>query len=125
MNKMIRVTNENSEAIQAAITKTVSTERIKEAIFTAKDVIDAAARADAYFKLPTEALDGVTIDVERHPKRYQAGPRSAHFTIKHMDGGWWLTDVKKTLPGDEGDRYKVTLTARAHDELFYRMSRME
>lgn len=121
----ILVTKSNCEALQTAINGAVSTERVKEAIFTAKDVIDAAARADAYFKLPTEALDGVTLDVERHPKRYQAGPRSAHFTIKHMDGGWWLTDVKKTLPSDEGDHYKVTLTARACDEIFYRMSRME
>ena len=121
----ILVTKSNSEALQTAINRAVATERIKEAIFTAEDVMNAAARANAYFKLPTEALDGVTIDVERHPKRYQTGPRSAHFTIKHMDGGWWLTDVKKTLPGDEGDHYKVTLTARAHDELFYRMSRME
>lgn len=120
----IRISDENSAAINAAITAAegMSTARTIDAA----SVISAVEEVEKTLGIPKKALVGVSFSADPHaqhfPSAYKYTPESTQFTAKRFPSGWFLVAVERDRCSAPSNRILIRHTDASRDALISRFS---
>ena len=128
MKKIIRVTEENLEAIEKAVAEAEGKATARTIL--AGDIVYAAAEIEQYLSIPKKALEGTRVSVDLNaqvfPNSYtnRHTPISTHFDLVYIHREWRLERVYRARTNAPLHRYDIALTPEGKQAVLDRVSHM-
>ena len=124
MEKIIRATEANVEAITAAIAEAEG--KAYTRTISAGAIIATAAEITEYLNIPKPALEGTRAQVDLHAENTDlfCRPRSTQFTLLYKRGEWRVEKICRDYVQRESHRYQITLTEKGKQAVLDRVSNM-
>ena len=128
MKKIIRVTEENLEAIEKAIAEAEG--KATARTISAGAIIYTAEEIEQYLGIPKKALEGTRVSVDLNAQTFPAAytnrntPYSTHFDMIYTHREWRLERVYRARTNAPLHRYDITLTPEGKQAVLDRVSHM-
>lgn len=123
--KPIIVKEENRAKLQQELDALQQRSRVRT--IDVNDIFKACSRIEKELNVTKKALVGTVAIVDPNsqdfPKAYKYTPESTSFRIERTSTGWKLTDLYRDTCARYNNRYIVTMTEAAKQEILHKFER--